>query len=122
MRNLAPVLRQEKHSHPLLAVVACVESNLRFDKTGFSGRYATPDLLLGPEKRLVDIKTVCAKKYYRSGLIRGAAGSGERRRKRKRAESPRQKPLTEIYGSPVDERAQAVHSEYFAKAVACDRE
>ena len=36
-----------------------------------------PDLLLGPEKRLVDIKTVCAKKYYRSGLIRGAAGSGD---------------------------------------------
>ena len=34
-----------------------------------------PDLLLGPEKRLVDVKTVCAKKYYRSGLIRGAAGS-----------------------------------------------
>ena len=32
------------------------------------------------------------------------------------------KPLTETYGSPVDERAQAVHSEYFAKAVACDRE
>ena len=81
-----------------------------------------PDLLLGPEKRLVDVKTVCAKKYYRSGLIRGAAGSGERRRKRKRAESPRQKPMTENYGSPVDERAQAVHSEYFAKAVACDRE
>ena len=70
-----------------------------------------PDLLLGPEKRLVDVKTVCAKKYYRSGLIRGAAGSGERRRKRKRAESPRQKPMTENYGSPVDERAQAVHRE-----------
>ena len=30
--------------------------------------------------------------------------------------------MTENYGSPVDERAQAVHSEYFAKAVACDRE
>ena len=52
-----------------------------------------PDLLLGPEKRLVDIKTVCAKKYYRSGLIRGAAGSGEGRRKRKLADSPRQTPL-----------------------------
>ncbi len=52
-----------------------------------------PDLLLGPEKRLVDIKTVCAKKYYRPGLIRGAAGSGGRRKKRKRADSPRQTPL-----------------------------
>ena len=81
-----------------------------------------PDLLLGPEKRLVDIKTVCAKKYYRSGLIRGAAGSGEGRRKRKLADSPRQTPLTETYGAPVDERALTVHSEYFAKAVECDRE
>ena len=81
-----------------------------------------PDLLLGPEKRLVDIKTVCAKKYYRSGLIRGAAGSGEGRRKRKREDSPRQTPLTKTYGSPVDERALTVHREYFAKAVECDRE
>ena len=78
-----------------------------------------PDLLLGPEKRLVDIKTVCAKKYYRSGLIRGAAGSGEGRRKRKREDSPRQTPLTKTYGSPVDERALTVHREYFAKAVEC---
>ena len=32
-------------------------------------------------------------------------------RERKRADSPRQTPLTETYGSPVDERALTVHGE-----------
>ena len=80
-----------------------------------------PDLLLGTEKRLVDIKTVCAKKYYRPGLIRGAAGSGEGRRKRKRADSPRQTPLTKTYGSPVDERALTVQGGMFDQAGVQDR-
>ena len=87
----------------LLAIVSAptrAEVEARKHKLG-----VIPDLLLGPEKRLVDIKTVCAKKYYRPGLIRGAAGSGEGRRKRKREDSPRQTPLTKTYGSPVDERA-----------------